>query len=846
MTPTMRASPLRAMVLLLLPSLGVAQSIPTPEAVLGYEIGDRFTDVAGVDRYMRALADASDLVSVDPYGTTPEGRSLVQVLFARPEYRGRLDEILAMNRELTDPETPEARAIDIAASNPAIVYLTYGVHGDESASSEAAIWTAYDLATGSGGLAGILDSLIVVMDPAANPDGRDRYVNWFRQAAQAGPNPNPELRERSQPWPGGRYNHYLFDLNRDWAWLSQAETRGRLERYLRYLPQVHVDFHEMSFTSSYFFFPAADPINTIIPAHVLDWAGRFGEANAQAMDREGLLYYTGQNYDLFYPGYGDSWPSLLGAIGMTYEQGGGGAAGTRIERPDGSILTLRDRAFGHRTTGNATLRAAADGKSDLLLGFAALHRTVDAGLDDIYLVPGADPGRADALVALLRAQGIEVERASEDVPAESIPHVGFQSREVLPRGTYRVRARQPMGLLAGALLRPDNFLEGTSAYDITAWALPYAYGVEAHSALRPAGGSWVPVEGLLNEVPGATGLGSYGYLVRPSFTVIPGLVRFLAAEGRAVALSDTFSIGGTTYPRGTLFFPQSRNDELDARLSDAGLSGVAIPISSGRTTSGPDLGTEDAAPLTLPRVALLGGEGTSPTGFGAYWHFLEQVLEIPFDILAVDALSGVGLEEYDVVVVPPGSPNGVLGEAGMERLDSWIGSGGTLIAAGASARALAEPLAEVAERTELEEEADPDRDERLDRALRTREEREIDRWREETPGTIFQVTLDPAQPLAFGADAGSLPGRVFILSSGVGFEPDETFETVAYFPEGLDRVSGVVSDETLQRLSRSAWLVERPRGDGKVILFADDPLFRGFWYSGFQLMSNALLLAPAF
>jgi hypothetical protein len=311
MTRSIRERAFVATLFLLVPSLGTAQAVPSPEGVLGYEIGAQFTDVAGVERYMRALADASDLVSVDRYAMTPQGRPLIQVLFALPRHRARLDEILAMNRELTDPETPELRAAEIAASNPAIVYLTYGVHGDESASPEAAIWTAFDLVTGSEGLSGVLDSLVVVMDPAANPDGRDRYVNWFRQAAQARPNPNPELRERSQPWPGGRVNHYLFDLNRDWAWLTQGETKGRLTRYLQYLPQVHVDFHEMGFSSSYFFFPAADPINTIIPPHVLEWAERFGQANAQAMDREGLLYYTGQNYDLFYPGYGDSWPSLL-------------------------------------------------------------------------------------------------------------------------------------------------------------------------------------------------------------------------------------------------------------------------------------------------------------------------------------------------------------------------------------------------------------------------------------------------------------------------------------------------------------------------------------------------------
>lgn len=833
-------------VLFCVPALAGAQGVPSPALVLGYEIGDRFTDVAGVERYMEALAAASDLVSVDRYGTSPEGRPLLQVLIASPRYRARMDEILRLNLELTDPNTPAARAEEIAASNPVVVYYTYGVHGNESASTEAAIWTAYDLASGSPDFAGVLDSVVVVMDPAANPDGRERYVSHFLQTALARARPGLELRERREPWPGGRYNHYLFDLNRDWAWLTQPETRSRLERYRRYMPQVHVDFHEMGLASSYFFFPAADPINPIYPPHVMEWGERFGDANARAMDREGLLYYTGQNFDLFYPGYGDSWPSLLGAVGMTYEQGGGGAGGLQVERPDGSILTLRDRAFGHRTTGAATLRTAAAGRRELLLGFAALHRTVEEGLDDVYLVPGEDPSRAAALVRLLREHGVEVERSDEELPMETFPHRGFTSRDVLPVGTYRVRSRQPMGRLAGALLRPDNFLEGTATYDITAWALPYAYGVEAHSSVRPAGGNWIPVGTGPGGFEGAaSGVGTYGYLLRPSFSVTPGIVRFLEEEGRVSAIADTFSIGEVSYPRGTFFFPRSRNADLDAQLAAAGLAEAVIPVASGRTTSGPDLGTDDAAPLRLPRLALLAGEGTSPPSAGAHWFFLESVLDFPFDMLNLSDLGSLPLAEYDVIVVPSGGPQSVLGEPEIEGLERWVRAGGTLVAVGGAARDLGESLAGAVPRLSVEEE-DPDQDERLDRALRSREEREADRWRERTPGTIFQAQLDPDHPLSFGAEAGGPQGRVFVLSTGAGFEPDEAFESVAYFPEDLDRISGVVSEETLERLARSSWLIQHPLGEGSVILFADDPLFRMFWYGGFQLLANAILVAPAF
>ena len=826
-----------------------ASQVPSPAEVLGYEIGDRFTDVAGVERYFRALADASPLVSMDSYGETVEGRPLLQVVIATPDHRNRMDEILRLNRELMQPGTSEARAREIAAANPAILYFTSGIHGNESSSPEAAIWTAWDLASGAPEVDGVLDSVVVVMDPAANPDGRDRYVNFYRSAAQARPNTALEIRERREPWPGGRPNHYLFDLNRDWAWLSQPETRMRLDRYLRYNPQVHVDFHEMGYQSSYFFFPAARPINPIFPGHILEWGERFGEGNARAMDREGILYYTGQDYDLFYPSYGDSWPSLLGAIGMTYEQAGGGFAGRQIERADGTVLTLRDRAFGHRTTGSATLRTAMEGKTDLLLGYAAFHRNVDEGLDPAYLlVPGADRHRTDRLVGLLLRQGIEVERLADvDVGVSSVPHPGFEARSSFPEGTYRVRTRQPRGRLAGALLRPENLLDATFSYDISAWALPFAYGVEAHSATGSVGGSWTSVEAIPDPLGAPlTASGRFGYLLAPSFGHARGLLRFLEDEGVVYAMADTFSLGDRSWPRGTLFFPQGRNQELDRRIGEAGLGGLVTPISTGRAEGGIDLGSRDAAPLRLPRLALLGGEGTASTSFGAHWFFLEQELDLPFDIVNVETVGSIDLSRYDVVVVPGGNPTGELGESGMEGLRDWIRAGGTLVAVSSSAQRLAEPLAEIEERTELEE-GELDRDDRLARALRTREERELESWEERVPGTVLPVTLDQGHPLAFGAGAeGGSPDRLFVLSSGVGFEPSTDFETVGYFPQGVDRISGVISEANLDRLDRSAWLAQRRMGQGKVILFADDPAFRMFWYSSWLLYLNALLLAPAF
>ncbi len=822
------------------PTSAGAQQIPSPSDVLGYELGERFTPVSGLTRYLYGLAEASDLVSVHPYGETIEGRPLLQVLFASRAHRARLEEILELNRELTDPDMPEARAEEIIEANPAVVYLSYGVHGNESSSSEAALWTAYDLARGAPELAGVLDSVIVVIDPALNPDGRDLYVNFYRRTR--GLKPDPDRMALEHDAPGGRTNHYHFDLNRDWAWMTQRETRLRLATWDRWNPQVHADLHEMGSNSSYFFFPPAKPVNPLFPDHIREWADRIGRGNAAAFDEEGWLYYTAQGFDLFYPGYGDSWPSLLGGIGMTYEQAGGGGAGLATERSDGTLLTLRDRAMHHWTASKATIRTAAEGRGDLLRGFAEFHRNVDEGIPDFLLVPGEDPGQARALVRHLLGQGIEVQRAGSGFEADATAHPGFGSRGAFPEGTFLVRARQPRGRLAAALLLPDQELDAESSYDITAWSLAYAYGVETHTVDRSPNGGFETVSDM-PSTPGGSGLvgGAYGYLMTPGFDRMPGLVQFLEAGGRAYVQPDTFRMGGTLYPDGTFLLPRGRNDNLASKIRDAGLAPFVTPVSTGLTDTGLDLGTGSAGFVTLPKVGLLGGDGVSSRSYGANWFFLEQVLALPYTAISLNALTSPDLADYDVLVFPEGASR--LNDGQSEAVEDWVRSGGTLVAVGSSARGLGRSLAGMEMREAEEDELD--RDERLSRALRTREEIRSDRWEQAVPGSILKVKLSEGHPLTAGAGAGGLEEEMFVLSRGRSFEPDEGFTSVAYFPRGLEKTAGVIFDPSLRRLDRSTWLAEAGVGRGSLILFAEDPLFRMFWHSAFQLYANALLLGPA-
>lgn len=813
---------------------------PSPEEVLGYPVGQHFTDYHGVRDYARALAAASPRVEYRTYGRTPERRDLIQLVIARPDHLQRLDAILAANAELTRPETSAARAREIAATNPAVVYFTYGTHGNESSSSEAALWTAWDLARDVPEVAGALDSLVVIIDPVANPDGRDRYVHWFRSVVGQTPNPSPQAREHREPWPGGRFNHYLFDLNRDWAWATQPETQARLATWWSWNPQVHVDFHEMSYRSSYFFFPAAAPINPIYPDHVLDWGRRFGEANARAFDARGWAYYTAEAFDLFYPGYGDSWPSLTGAVGMTYEQAGHGMAGLAVVREEGDTLTLAQRATQHRTAGQATLRTAAAGKSRLLLDFAASQREVGRGEPDVLLVPGPDTSRVQALVDHLGRQGIAVERAERPFRSGARAYPGFERRAEFPAGTYRVRMRQPGGRLAATLLQPETELRAEYSYDISAWSLPYAYGVEAHQAASTPRGGWVPaITGGAPVAVSALAPG-IGYLVAPGTEAAAGMVRFLDGGGRARVLGRASAREGRQWPAGTWFLPNAGTDTLQARVTAAGMGGMAVPVRSGLSEEGIDLGSDRVSAVRLPRVAVLAGEGVAPTSFGGYWFFFEQELGLRFDALLVGDLGSADLSLYDVIVIPDGSPS-LLGDSQRDLLRGWVERGGRLIAVGGGASTVA-AIAEVEMREEAQDTAATART----RALRGREERERDDWSDRVPGTIVSAQLDPAHPLAWGAGSAGDPERVFVLHTGARiFEPTDAVETAVHFPADLSRISGVISPQALQRIEEGSWLVTRRMGRGSVVLFAGDPLFRLFWRSAHPLFINALLLGPA-
>jgi Zinc carboxypeptidase len=838
------------------PAAKYLPEVPTVPALTGFAVGERFVDHGMVGRVLAAIDGSSERIQVVRYGTTNEGRPLLLAIATTPENHARWPEIELGLRRLADPRLlgadPAAEREALIASLPVVVWLSFSVHGNESSGTEAALALLYHLAAAADpAVETMLRDAVIVIDPCLNPDGRDRYVHAFRARMGAEPNPDPQAAEHAEPWPGGRVNHYYFDLNRDWAFLTQVETRARLRQYRKYQPQVHADLHEMFPESTYFFFPAAPPIHDDLPRSTLEFGEVFGKANAAAFDRFGFAYYTAEEFDLFYPGYGDSWPSLNGAIGMTYEQGGHGLAGIAYERADGSILTLRNRAAGHFTAALTTASTGAQRRAELLRSYSRFHSDAfwegeRGAIKDFVLVPGSDAARVRDLVSLLIEQGVEVHRAPQGFTVERAHSFtgGGATERSFPPGSYVVRLAQPRRHLAKALLEPEGAVRENQFYDVSAWSLPFAFGVDAWWTEQAIGANLEAVSTIERTAAAQIDLDSgsaVGWLIPWDSFDAP---RFLAAATRdgvrVRVATEPFTLDGVPHPRGTLYVArggQRRDvDWKSAFRAALGASGVGVTtVTSTYAERGPDLGSDSFRALSAPSIAIATGEGMNANAVGALRWLLEARYGIPFTEIALDSLSRTDLRRYNVLVLADGFGSGALGGA-KENLQRFASGGGVIVALGGSAFALGEGgIGLVGVKVAADPPATETKPEKP--TWRLAAERRINALEENVPGTMFRLEFDPSHPLTYGYD-----GPIAVLMDSTrAFALDGPGSRMGVFPE-RSVLAGFASPASGARLDGKAYLADVSLGSGRVLLFAGDPTFRGFVRGQVGLLMNSILL----
>jgi hypothetical protein len=842
-------------------------AIPSPASLLGYELGTEFTPHHRVVDYLRALDAASDRVTMAEYGRTYEDRPLYTLVITTPANHSRLEQIRQANLGLADPGSmSDADAEAHIASQLVITWLSYNVHGNEASSTEASMQVAYRLAAGlDPDIERWLEESVVILDPTINPDGRDRYVNWYRSVQSNVLTTNSREFEHDEPWPGGRTNHYWFDLNRDWVWLVHPESRGRIAAYQQWLPQVHVDHHEQSFNDNYFTHPGTTPRNLLLPDDYERWDSTFGRANTEAFDRNRLMYATGESFDFFYPGYGSSYPSVMGGIGMLVEQGGGGRGARAVKTNDGYVLTLRQRIFDHYTTSLATIETAVENRADLLRYFRDAHgQGTNNGPAAAYLFPD-DPQRSMWLyrvIDMLLQHGVRVERADADFSVADARDYwdDVPQRRSFEAGTFIVRADQPRHLFVNTVLGRNLAIEDSVMYDMATWSAPLAYNLDAYWT---AAGTAVATTTLTATPTAASGVvnpgATYAYVVEWRQRGAPkALARLWEAGYRVRFARKPFGDGTREFGTGTLIVLLGRQpDGLDpgadmeriAREADVEIVGT----DSGRMPSGIDLGSDDSRPIPEPRVAMLVDSPIFAYSAGFLWYLFDRETELGVTRLRAQDFLSEDLDDYDVILIPSaGGLGGLLGDEGVEQLREWVQAGGTLIGTQASAIVFTEGRSGLTsakltpdDSTESAEAGAAAEGAEEDPAAYLRfEDRERFFGLQQIPGSALRGMLDTSHPLAAG-----LPERTYMLKFGSSaLAPGEGLRTVGYYDRdaGSMLAAGYASEENLEKLAGQAFAAVQPLGDGQVVFLVDDTQYRMFWVGASRLVQNAVMLAPGF
>ncbi|HET8771806.1 MAG TPA: M14 family zinc carboxypeptidase [Gemmatimonadaceae bacterium] len=861
----------RALLLLALPSLAVAQhpfssagetydaAVPAPSAILGYRIGERFTPHHMMLRYVDAVGATSRRVHVDTTGYSVEGRPLLLIAVSSERNIGRLSEIRADAQRLADPRTVATADWNAAVSRlPAIVWLEHSVHGGEASGFESAIALLYQLAAGTDAATrDALENVVVLIDPSENPDGHERHVHDVQRASGIGPTPvTPGAMIHRGSWPGPRYSHYGFDLNRDWFILSHPESRARTAAFMRWWPHVAVDLHEMGTNSTYYFAPPMEPNNHNNPKHLAGWFERFGSAHASAFDAHGWSYFRREGYDSFYPGYGEAWPMLTGAIGMLFEAAA--SSGGAIRREDGTVRTLHDAIWQQYTAERATVLYSAANVRELVRDYADFRRAPardDDGPRGMLFARDGD-GRADSLAALLLDNGIEVARLRSDASVVGTAYGASASASVrMNAGAYAVNYDQPQGRLARAILEPDAKLDTAFIrtelesrrtglpdrfYDVTAWSLPLAFRLDAWET-RALPRSLEPVTraSLQTAVTEPT-RASYAYAFEPGSEASLRLLGSLLADSVRIWYAQrAFALGGASFPKGAFIVRvEANHSSVHARVRDGAVAAGAhvTPLMSAAVDSGADLGSNSVMFVRPPHVALLGGPPVGSSSFGFAWYAIDQRLRYPVATVDIGFIAGAGLDEFNVLIVPSASAGALdreLGDDGRANVARWVRNGGVLITLeNATAWLATEQLG-------------------LARIRMHRDSTRADsaggaRLNERVPGAIVRVTADTLSPLMAGIRDTGFP--VFLNSDRVVTLPDdlEAGEAVVRFAAADRlRLSGYLWPEADDQRALSPWVWTERVGSGRVIGFVEDPLFRDLFRGLLPIFANAVLLGPS-
>ncbi len=815
-------------------------SITTPEAYLGYEPGDWHIRHDQLIGYLKLLANESPRFRFKEIGRTYEQRPLALVTVTSPENQDRLGEIQQQHLQLSDPD----RDVSPDDSWPVIINMGYGVHGNESSASNCVPLFAYHLAAAKGPVIGEwLKNAVILIDPCLNPDGLSRFAQWANSHRGQYPVPNAEHREHNEVWPGGRTNHYWFDLNRDWLLVQHPESQARVYHFHAWKPNVLTDYHEMSSTSTYFFQPGVpERKHPLTPEANVQFTERFAQAHAKELDQLGSLYYTQERFDDFYYGKGSTYPDIHGSVGILFEQAS--SRGIKRESPHGAFdfaFTIRNQLH----TSFTSIASAIEQRLELLQYQQQFYReSLALGQADPILgyVIGheRDVSRLHALVTLLRRHQIRVHHLAENLTTESGDFAADSS--------YVIPLAQPQYRLIKACFERRTEFDDNIFYDVSSWALPLAFGVPDAKIRRPLD-EWIgePVDKLVTKTPAALPP-AYAYAFEWHDYLAPRVLATLQRFGlrtyvTTTPIEATTTTGVQSLARGTILIPSGTQPRLSQPLTEI-LSQASqdTPISlhaitTGLTPSGADLGSPSIRSLKPVKPAIVVGQGVSAYESGEVWHLLDERMHLPSVLLELDRFANTDLTRYTHLIFVDGTYKELGDEKLVSKLKDWITGGGVLMAQKRAAKwAASHNLIDLHFGKTLASKTDNESpDQPTPSPLPYGDYHKIEDAKR-TSGAIFRTSLDTTHPLGYGYTRTEVP--VFRNSNLLMQPGSNPYETPLRYAD-MPLMSGYAHDHTAS-FSHSAAIVASKNGQGAVIAFVDNPNFRAFWYGTNKLFLNAL------
>ncbi len=797
------------------------QNIPKPKDIIKHEVGEWHVTHDKLTQYMMALAESSDRITIEDRGTTYEGRPLVLLTITSPSNHNNIETIRKNHLNLTSKDGGNMEISNM----PIVVQQGFSIHGNEPSGSNAALAVAYYLAAAQGPkIDELLKNVIILFDPSYNPDGLQRFSYWANMHKSKNINPDPNDREYDEVWPGGRTNHYWFDMNRDWLPVQLPESRVRIETFHKWMPNILTDHHEMGTNSSFFFQPGI-PSRThpLTPQQNQDLTGEIGTYHAKALDKIGSFYYTEEDYDDFYYGKGSTFPDVNGSIGILFEQA---SSRGHAQESDNGVLTFPFTIRNQFTAALSTLDAAVGMRTKILKYQQQFYKDAFSQASKggaIVFGDEKDPSKAFELAQILQRHGIKFHEIKDDFSSNG--------KNYKKGASYIIPKNQRQHRLINAMFEKRTTFQDSLFYDISAWTFPLAFNLDydENASLNNVGAE---ISGLKRNAPKLVTTSQYAYLMEWHDYYTPKALNMILSKGLRASVGMTpFTSGGTKYDYGTIMIPAKNQKmspeeigELLRQISEE--TKVTItPVTTG-STMGIDLGSNDFRAIEMPKVALLVGDGMNPYDAGEIWHLFDQRYDMLITKLDVNTLNRTDLSRYTDIIMPTTWGSG-LGKNEAEKIKDWVKNGGTLIGYKNAGRFFdSNELLKIDFKT------------RKDTATAISFEQRGDyRGAQVIGGAIFETKIDRSHPIAFGYKNETLPT---FRNSTLFMEADKNSynNPIKYTSNPL--MSGYISQPNLEDLRNTAMFKMGNLGRGEVIYFTDNTNFRAFWFGTNKLLMNAV------